>query len=59
MHSVGTILEDTQKLHEIIDAVNGRTVNLAASSEEIAASVASILHTANEIKEKLNTLGNT
>lgn len=59
MHSVGTILKDTQKLHEIIDAVNGRTVNLAASSEEIAASVASILHTANEIKEKLNTLGNT
>lgn len=59
MGSVGTILEDTQKLHEIIDAVNGRTVNLAASSEEIAASVTSILHTANEIKEKLNTLGDS
>ncbi len=59
MNSVGTILEDTQKLHEIIDAVNGRTVNLAASSEEIAASVASILHTANEIKEKLNALGDS
>lgn len=56
MHSVGAILEDTQKLHEIIDAVNGRTMNLAASSEEIAASVTTILHTANEIKEKLGTL---
>ena len=57
MGSVGIILEDTKKLHEIIDAVKGRTVNLATSSEEIAASVTSILHTANEIKEKLNALG--
>ena len=57
MGSVGIILEDTKKLHEIIDAVKGRTVNLATSSEEIAASVTSILQTANEIKEKLNALG--
>lgn len=56
VHSIGTILEDTKKLHEIIDAVNGRTMNLASSTEEIAASVTAVLHTANEIKEKLKTL---
>lgn len=56
-NSVSTILENTKKLNEIIDSVNDRTQNLAASSEEIAASVSVILDTANQIKERLQILG--
>ncbi|MCM1159116.1 MAG: methyl-accepting chemotaxis protein [Bacteroidales bacterium] len=58
MNSVGAILDNTKKLNEIIEAVNSRTKNLASSTEEIAASVTTILQTANEIREKLNILGN-
>lgn len=56
-NSVSTILENTKKLNEIIDSVNDRTQNLAASSEEIATSVSVILDTANQIKERLQILG--
>lgn len=56
MTSVSTIIEDTHKLRDIVDAVNGRTQNLAASSEEISASVTTVLQVADEIREKLHTL---
>ncbi len=56
MAAITRIIEDTGKLRETIDAVNGRTQNLAASTEQIAASVAVILNTANDVKESLNLL---
>lgn len=58
MASVHSILEDTHKLRDIIDAVNGRTQSLAAASEEIAASVTTIFEASNEIKNKLEGLEN-
>lgn len=56
LNSVAAIRKDTQTLRQTIDEVNGRTQNLAASTEEIAASVAVILNTANGVKEKLKVL---
>ncbi len=54
--SIARIIEDTDRLRRTIEAVNGRTQNLAASTEEMAASVAVILNTANNVKESLNLL---
>lgn len=51
-----SIRENAGRLIEIIDKVNGRTQNLAASSEEMAASTASITQVSNAIKEKLKEL---
>ncbi len=56
MTAIAQIVEDTGKLRETIEAVNGRTQNLAASTEQIAASVTVILNTANDVKERLNLL---
>ncbi|MCI8528589.1 MAG: transcriptional regulator [Lachnospiraceae bacterium] len=56
MASITQIVEDTNRLQKTIEAVNGRTQNLAASTEQIAASVAVILNTANEVKKSLNLL---
>lgn len=56
MDAVTQIISDTNTLRDTISAVNGRTQNLAASSEEIAASVATVLQTANSIKRKLQIL---
>lgn len=56
MTSVGGIIEDTRKLRETIAGVNTRTQSLAASTEEIEASVTNVLDAAEEIKEKLKIL---
>ena len=56
MASIDVILEDTHKLREIMDGVNLKTQSLAASTEEIAASVSMVLDSSNQIKEKLKTL---
>ncbi|MCH5267675.1 MAG: transcriptional regulator [Lachnospiraceae bacterium] len=56
MASVDVILEDTHKLREIMDGVNVKTQSLAASTEEIAASVSMVLDSSNQIKEKLKVL---
>ncbi len=56
LNSVTAIIQETQTLRKTIDEVNGRTQNLAAATEEIAASVAVILNTANGVKEKLKVL---
>lgn len=56
MTSVGGILEDTHKLRETIAGVNIRTQNLAAATQEIAASVSTVLEAAEEVKEKLKIL---
>ncbi len=58
LSSVGTIVEDTQKLNTIIEAVDDKTQSLATATQEIAASVSTILDTVNEIKKKLEALGN-
>lgn len=56
MDAITQIISDTNTLRDTISAVNGRTQNLAASSEEIAASVAMVLQTANSIRKKLKIL---
>lgn len=56
MNSVGSIIEDTHELHDTIASVNERTQNLAASTEEIAAVVATILSSINEVRQKLKNL---
>ena len=56
MASVGEIISETHSLRDTIAGVNTRTQNLAASTEEIAASVTSVLGLAEQIKEKLKTL---
>ncbi len=56
LNSVAAIMQDTKILRQTIDEVNGRTQNLAASAEEIAASVTVILNAANSVKEKLKVL---
>ena len=58
MTSIGVIIDNTKKLHDIIDSVDDKTQNLAAATEEISASVSTILKTSNEIKEKLSDLSN-
>lgn len=54
--SINTIVKDSYKLKEIIDDVNARSQNLAASSEEISASVIVVLDTAKSVKLKLEEL---
>ncbi len=56
MASIKRIIEDTDKLRKTIDAVNNRTQSLAAFTEEMAASVAVILNTADDVKKSLNLL---
>lgn len=56
MTSISAILENTRKLHEIVDDVNAKTESLAASTEEIAASVSMVLDSSNSIKAQLKEL---
>lgn len=56
LNYVEAIVSETKTLRRTIDNVNGKTQNLAASAQEIAASVAVILNTANSVKEKLKVL---
>lgn len=56
MSSITVILENTRKLHNIVDEVNAKTESLAASTEEIAASVSMVLDSSNSIKSQLKEL---
>lgn len=56
MKSVGSIMENTRQLNDTLSDVNLRTQNLASATEEIAASVSTVLDTAREVKEKLKVL---
>jgi iron only hydrogenase large subunit-like protein len=56
MKSVTGIIEDTHQLHDTIDSVNIKTQNLAAATQEIAASVTTVLDAASQVKEKLKVL---
>ena len=51
--SISSIVADADKLMEIVHAVNDRTQNLAASTEEISASAQVILETADHVKASL------
>ncbi len=54
--AIDKMVEDTKKLLEIVNSVNSRTQNLAASTEEISASASLILDTVNTVGEQLESL---
>ena len=51
-------MEDAEKLIDIIDSVNVRVTNLAASTEEIAASADMISTISSDLRGKLKELEN-
>lgn len=54
--AITDLLTDAEKIIEIIDTVNERITNLAASTEEIAASADTMKTVSAALKEKLTTL---
>ncbi len=56
MSSIISIIEDTERLNTVIGGINDRTQTLAASTEEIAASVNVLANTVENIKENLSKL---
>lgn len=56
MDAIEQIQNDTKKLSEIVVEINGKTENLAASSEEIASSNDMILEAAGSIRSSLKEL---
>lgn len=54
--AIADLLTDAEKLIEIIDSVNLRVSNLAASTEEIAASADMVQTATTDIKQKLESL---
>lgn len=56
VESVSKILEDTRRLSEVINDVNQKTQNLAASSEEMTVAVSDILNSGRQVKERLAQL---
>lgn len=59
VEALGQIHEETKKLFDIVRQVNEKTENLAASSEEIAASNDMILHETGSVKDSLRRLAET
>jgi iron only hydrogenase large subunit-like protein len=57
--SISNILSGAHHLHEVVSEVNGRTQNLAAATEQISASVESILDSTREVKNMLDVLQNS
>ena len=55
-HAIADLLSDAEKLIDIIDSVNVRVTNLAASTEEIAASADMVKNVSADIKQKLDAL---
>ncbi|MGN0438035.1 MAG: [Fe-Fe] hydrogenase large subunit C-terminal domain-containing protein [Lachnospiraceae bacterium] len=56
IESITKILEDTRQLNAIINDVNQKTQNLAASSEEMTVAVSDILDSGRQVKEQLMRL---
>ena len=54
--AIATLSADAEKLISVIDEVNVRVTNLAASTEEIAASADMVSSISADLKEKLNSL---
>ena len=57
-NAINNLFSDTEKLISIIDGVNIRVTNLAASTEEIAASADMVSTISADLREKLNRLHN-
>ena len=57
MSSVGGIIEGTGRLNDVVQGVDVRTQTLATATQEITASVSMVLDTVNNIKNKLQILG--
>lgn len=55
-NAISALLENAEKLIEIIDSVNLRVTNLAASTEEIAASADMVSNVSSNLKDKLASL---
>ncbi len=55
-NAINSLLEDAEKLISIIDGVNVRVTNLAAATEEIAASADVISTISSDLRDKLNEL---
>ncbi len=55
-NAINSLLEDAEKLIAIIDSVNLRVTNLAASTEEIAASADVVSEISASLKEKLKEM---
>lgn len=56
LESISSILKDTDHLMSTVFEINGKIENLASSTEEISASADLILHTADNVKQKLAEL---
>ena len=56
LESISSILKDTDHLMSTVFEINGKIENLASSTEEISASADLILHTADNVKQKLAKL---
>lgn len=54
--AINSLLADAEKLISVIDSVNVRVTNLAASTEEIAASADMVNSISTELREKMNRL---
>lgn len=54
--AISAMRQDGLKLVDTVGRVNGRTQSLAASTQQIAASVLSIIQVSDEIKDKLKLL---
>jgi iron only hydrogenase large subunit-like protein len=59
IESITGILEEAHHLQDVVREVNGRTQNLAAATEQISASVVSVLDSASEVKGMLDVLENS
>jgi methyl-accepting chemotaxis protein len=57
--SITEILKSAHQLQKVVGEVNGRTQNLAAATEQISASVVSILDSTKEVKGMLEVLKNS
>ncbi len=55
--AIKVLSAEAEKLMEIVDTVNGRISNLAASSEEIAASAGIVSEISDNLKEKFYEIG--
>lgn len=55
-NAIEELLSDAGKLIDVIDGVNVRVTNLAASTEEIAASADMVSNISTDLKDKLNRL---
>ena len=54
--AINSLLSEAEHLVQIIEEVNGRTQNLAASTEQMSSATTIVLDAANSIKQSLDAL---